>query len=666
MPKFSRIVSYTGFFLSLSMGYGQSGLRLPRIFSDHMVLQRGMEVPIWGWAKANEEVVLTFGKTEVKSRTNDQGKWELKLPPQQAGGPHSLVISSKKKSISLEDVWFGELWLCGGQSNMQYDLKTLKKDSAIAQSTNPQIRLFQVPRGLSFQPNEDLPYGEWQSCSPTTSGEFSAVAYFFGQKLHEELNVPIGLISSNYGGSVLETWLSKEAALGVPYYKEAVESLQFTEPKDTKRDVKRAYRFLRKSMGKLGEKATGLSSIQPKWAQPSYDDQSWGKIQIPGLWDEQGLNELDGTIWCRKEFELKNIEEDEDYLLSFSRVDDRALVFLNGQLLKEVELELKNNEIKAQLPRFLLKEGRNVICLKITDTGGPGGVWGPDSLLYIKGKQQRIDLAGEWKYRLDNRDIKLDIPGDKPNDMPTLLHNSMIHPLGPMAIRGAIWYQGESNADRGAEYQRLFKLLVMDWRRQFRREISFHFVQLANFKPNWYSANNSSWAELREAQRQSLDIAKTGMAVAIDIGEAYDIHPKNKEDVGLRLALNALALDYDMEIVYQGPMYQSLAIKEEGIMLSFSSTGTGLKSLDGKAINGFLIAGEDKKFKEAEAYIKGHQLLVYSKEVKNPVAIRYAWKDNPQGLNLVNSVNLPASPFRTDDWPLDSKDRIKVYYPFKH
>lgn len=617
---------------------------------------------MWGWAKPGAEVKLTLGDIKKEIRADQDGRWQINLPPQEAGGPFEISISSGFRQQTLKDVWFGEVWLCGGQSNMQYSLNSLDKDSAIANASNEMIKVFQVPRRLAFLPQEDMVRGNWETSSPNSVEEFSAVAYFFGKKLYEELQVPIGLISSNYGGTVLETWLSPQAASTVPYYREAVESLASTRQSSVKRSVRKAYRAMRKGMGKLNEKA--FQGGRATWASVDCDDSDWGEMTLPGLWDAKGLKEFDGSVWFRKEVFLEGLSEGENFTLNFGRFDDVARVWFNGEQWPRDEPP-QNNYINMSIPRSLVREGKNVISVRITDTGGPGGVWGQDTSIILASEERKIDLAGKWKFRLSNDDLSLDIPGDRPNDMPTLLYNSMIQPLTPLAMRGVIWYQGESNADRGWEYQKLFRLLVEDWRRQFERELSFYFVQLANYTPKWYSLNQRTWAELREAQLQSLEIPKTGMAVAIDIGDPQDVHPANKEDVGLRLALNALAKDFGQDLTYSGPMYRSMQVAGDSIRLFFDHVGKGLAARNDTVLMGFEVAGKDKKFRPATARIAGDEIILTSPEVPQPLAARYAWKDNPEEANLINQEGLPASPFRTDDWPLDSKGKVKKYFPFK-
>jgi len=640
-------------------------IRLPKIFSDHMVLQREEEIRFWGWAQPREEVFLEFEEEIYASRSNREGYWELSLPPQKAGGPHTLIFFSSNQRIILKDVLFGEVWLCSGQSNMEYSLAMLDKQAAMEAADKPKIRLFNVGKRLAFTPEQDLKKGRWKICSPGDVKDFSAVAYFFGKELQDSLEVPIGLIDASWGGTVLETWLSPEAASTVSYYREALNSLSKGKPKKVGRRITRMYKRLMKSMGKAD--AAGLIDDRALWAAPDYDDKKWGEMQLPGIWENQGLAELNGVVWFRKEVKLSSEEVGQEALLSLGKIDDSDMVWVNGVFVGGMEDGYKK-ERQYLLSDSLLKEGRNLIAVRVHDMGGKGGLGGPDSALFLKSTKGKKSLTGSWKYRISGREFSLVMPGSHPNDQPTLLFNGMIHPFKGFPMQGVIWYQGESNAWRGEEYRDLFKLLINDWRQQWKLDFSFYFVQLANWNDPRDQPHQDSWAELREAQAMALSLPKTGMAVSIDIGEADDIHPQNKEEVGRRLALHALAKDYGRALAFSGPIYEEMSILGDSIRLKFQHTQGGLKAgIQGqdKELMGFKIAGKDGRFYPAQASIRKGEVWVHSLAVRNPIAVRYAWTNNPTSANLYNDASLPAAPFRTDNWPLRSKGKTQGYIPLR-
>ncbi|GHT59832.1 9-O-acetylesterase [Bacteroidia bacterium] len=452
-------------------------IKLAKVFTDNMVLQQKTEAPVWGKATPEKEVKITtsWNNQTYKVKADKAGKWMVKVNTPNAGGPYSIVISDGK-SLTLNNILIGEVWICSGQSNMEMPLagwgKIKDYEKEIAEANYPNIRLLHVDKSASTKPLDDLvsTRNGWQACSPENIAAFSSTAYFFGRDLYKNLNIPIGLISTSWGGTIAEAWTSSESLEYMPDFKQALENMK---------------------------------------NQPA--------------------------------------------------------------------------EVKT----------------------------------------------------------------DNPNRV-TVLYNGMIHPLVPFAFQGAIWYQGESNASRAAQYKELFPLMIRDWRKAWGKDFPFYFVQLANFKDQKPEPAYSDWAELREAQLQTLHLDNTGMAVIIDIGDAKDIHPKNKQDVGLRLALNARAKTYHEKITYSGPVYESYKIYGDKIHILFSQAD-GLKTNDGSEIKGFAIAGSDHVFHWANAVIKGNEIIVSSPDVKFPVAVRYAWADNPV-CNLYNGANLPASPFRTDVW----------------
>jgi sialate O-acetylesterase len=481
---------------------------LPSVIGDHMVVQQDMRAPIWGWAEPGEKVSVTFQGETIRDKADEDGNWAVKLKKQDAGGPFTLTVEGEENTLKIEDVLVGEVWVCSGQSNMQWPV-TASRDAKkeIAAANYPELRLFQVERTVSDKPRRDCK-GAWVRCSPETVPDFSAAGYFFGRELHTELGQPVGMIHTSWGGTPAESWTTKET--------------------------------LAADFKPIADRWEHVLKVYPR-AKQKYDE-------ALAVWQEE--------------------------------------------------------------KKAAAKEGKKFTKQRPHGPQGPGHPWTP---------------AG--------------------------LYNAMIAPLIPYGIQGAIWYQGESNANRAYQYRELFPAMISDWRESWGQgAFPFYFVQLANFRERDETPVESEWAELREAQLMTLDLKNTGMAVAIDIGEADDIHPKNKQDAGKRLALNALAKVYDQDVEYTGPVFEKMKVEDGRVILTFSHAGDGLAAKGGE-LSGFAVAGEDRKFVWADGEIAGADTVVLKAEgVAEPVAVRYGWANNPE-CTLYNSAGLPASPFRTDDWP---------------
>ena len=583
------------------------------------------------------------GKT-VKTKAAKDGKWIAKLPAMEYGGPYTLSLKGKN-TVELTNVMIGEVWVCSGQSNMEFKVIQAKNSSdEIAEANYPNIRLFTVEKKISKTPLADLEKGEWTVCSPQTVPNFSAVGYFFGRKLNQDLNVAIGLINDSWGGTTAETWTSSETIKDDPDFKAKFNELQKYDFAQREVMIKEKVKAL--LGGTFSAKDNGL---ELGYEKANFDDNSWNTINSPGYWEKQGYAGLDGIAWMRKTFQLTKEQAASEVLVSIAKIDDADVCWVNGQ---EVgHSGFVGDERRYKVPASVLHEGTNVIALKVTDDRGDGGIWGNTEDLCVKTRNANISLVGPWKFKFTEvTNFNVDV---NPNDYPTLLFNGMINPIVPYGIRGAIWYQGEANADRAKQYQRIFPNLITDWRNHWKEgDFSFYWVQLANYMKPTDQPSESTWAELREAQTLTLKLPNTGMASAIDIGEGKDIHPKNKQDVGKRLALNALKTTYGKDIVYTGPTYQSMKVDGAKVTVTFNNTGSGLKVISKYGyINGFTIAGADHKFHWAKAtLVNNNTIVISSDEVSSPVAIRYGWADNPDDLNLFNSENLPANPFRTDSW----------------
>ncbi len=640
-----------------------SNIKLPALFTDNMVLQREMKMPVWGWADPGGKVAVSIDTLEAEAIAGDDGRWMARLGPLPAGGPYNLTVAGEE-TVKLTNVMVGEVWVCSGQSNMQWPARLGRRSAAdaeqeIAAAKHPNIRLFSVPMVTSFVPRDDCKSKGWAVCNPETVPEFSAVGYFFGRYLHKQLDVPVGLIQSAWGGTVAEAWTSESALKTLPDFKPKLARMAAILPRLD--EMEREYR--RKVAdweAALDGHDAGYWNNEPVWAEPGFDASGWESMDLPQVWENAGLERFDGFVWFRKEVEIPAADAGKPMTLRLGPINDMDRTWFNGTKVGSLEIPNRWNTPRVyDVSGDLVKPGRNVITVRVYDTGGNGGVCGNAEqlkLVVAGAEESAIPLAGPWLYKpgLDMRTVpgKPRPPAIRMNNpnVPTVLHNAMISPLIPYGIRGAIWYQGESNAGRAYQYRTLFPTMIQDWRANWEQgDFPFLFVQLANFQQVKPEPGDDEWAELREAQSMALSLPNTGMAVTIDIGEANDIHPRNKQDVGKRLGLAARAIVFDEKIVYSGPIYESMRVEGNAIRLRFNHVGGGLVA-KGEQLKGFAIAGDDRKFVWADARIEDDTVVVESDEVRNPVAVRYAWAINPV-CNLYNKDGLPASPFRTDDWP---------------
>ncbi|PKP10912.1 MAG: 9-O-acetylesterase [Bacteroidetes bacterium HGW-Bacteroidetes-4] len=627
-----------------------------QLFTDNLVLQQNSKVNIWGIADPGAKLTIkgSWG-SQTSCSADKSGKWLAKLATTEAGGPYELSISSGKINRTFTNLMLGEVWVCSGQSNMEMPLlgnwaHVNNAEQEAATADYPAIRLFTVQKNIAFNQIDTIGTQGWQVCDSNTVKDFSATAYFFGRKLHKKLDVPIGLIHTSWGGTVAEAWTSKQALLQMPDFAEQVEKISSL---DASRDslMKKFEADTRKMMQEIAAADPGFEGTNVRFAAPDLDDSNWMPIDFPKLWEETGLGNYDGSGWFRKTIMLTVAVAESELTLYYGAPDDYDEAWFNGVKVGENKEWGKQRVYK--IPKGVARVGKNVITLRVYDYTGGGGFMGePKDYQLVSDKGISISLAKGWKAKkgFDFEDIATRPVSLFDPNQPTVLYNAMIHPLIPYTIQGAIWYQGESNAGRAFQYRDLFKTMIQDWRSNWNQgDFPFYFVQLASYMPRNENPIDDTWAELREAQTLALELPNTGMAVTIDIGDAKDIHPGNKQDVGKRLALNALAKTYRMEIPYSGPMYQSHEIKGNSFELSFDFVYEGLSTSDGRKLTGFAIAGADKKFYWAEAKINGNKVMVSSAKVLEPVAVRYAWSSNPE-CNLVNSAGLPTSPFRTDNW----------------
>lgn len=631
------------------------------LFCDHAVLQRNVAVPVWGWTEPGATVTVNFAGQTLKAVADADGKWMVKLKPMPASAePRTLKVSSsaKQQSVSISDVLVGDVWLCSGQSNMEMGIELCKATNDILTANFPQIRLLTVPKQAVRTPLQTVDC-HWLPCSPETIqqgawGGFSAAAFYFGRDLYRQLNIPIGLIHSSWGGTIAEAWTSREGLQPLGDFDAA---LAMMEP--GKKQMQPAdYAVIYEAWCQAKDPGS-----RQHWEKITAAEDSWKTVSMPQPFEQAGLPDFDGIVWFRREIELPENWAGQALTLDLGPVDDIDTTWVNG--VKVGQMNRFDLFRSYAIPANVLKPGRNVVTVRVLDTGGIGGFTGQAGQMHLAPTNDKqatpVSLAGTWQMR-DSAPLS-QLPGmpplidDSNPNHPTLLYNGMIAPLLPFAIKGAIWYQGESNADRAQQYRRLLPALIKDWRARFGvGDFPFYIVQLAAFQATNAEPRDNNWAELREAQALTAQtVRNSGLAVAIDIGDANDIHPKDKQSVGHRLALCALAKDYGKKIEYSGPVYHSMSVTRDGIRLKFDHVDGGLVA-KGDKLTGFAIAGPDHKFVWADAVIQKNAVVVSSPKVPQPVAVRYAWDVNPV-CNLYNQSGLPAVPFRTDNWPMITAGR---------
>lgn len=652
--KTLRNLSVAVVLLLVSCFSAWSKITLPSLFTDAMVLQQKSEVLFWGKSDSKQNITITtsWNNKQYVFKANESGSWKTKVQTPKFGGPYTINIFDGE-TVTLKNILIGDVWVCSGQSNMEMPLagwgKINNYQEEIRNANYPNIRLLQVEHVTSNEPLDNAKIVNnkgWQVCNPENIAEFSSVAYFFAREINKKTNVPIGLIHTSWGGTIVEAWTSGESLSTTADFKEEVSELRKFSYNEMKANFDSKTKIWTKT---AFEKDKGFVNGQERWVSSDFDDLKWATMNLPEPFENTLLGNFDGVVWYRKTVSIPTSMAGKDLLLSLGPIDDFDITYFNGQ--KIAEGAGYNVPRKYTIPGSLVKAGKNTIAVRVFDTGGGGGIYDKNSKITLSLGSQEISLVGEWKYNIGlhlNELPPYPTPIDGPN-RPTVLYNAMINPFINFKIKGAIWYQGESNAERAEQYKRLFPLLIKDWRNKWNiGDFPFYFVQLANYmKKDEIPPQKSDWALLREAQYQTLALPNTGMAVTIDIGDAQDIHPKNKQDVGKRLSLIALNKDYKLKDEFSGPVFKEQKIATNKVILSFNHDN-GLK-INGEKLEGFAIAGEDKKFYWAAAKIENGKVILTSEKVPNPVAVRYGWGNNPS-TNLTNKSNLPASPFRTDTW----------------
>lgn len=622
-------------------------IRLPKLISDGMVLQRNEKLKVWGWAESGEKIRIRFQGKNYSGTTEENGKWEITLPEFQAGGPYEMTISGKRDKLSIKDILIGDVWMCTGQSNMVHylDLHKERYQREIEQANYPQIRQFLVPTNAVLTgPVEDVHEGSWNEANPQNVLRFSVVAYFFAKNLYDQYQVPIGLINSSVGGTPIEAWTSAEGLKEFPTMQETIERNKDTTHVNLQNRIAQqaSQEFYRNLPSDAG------MTESPKWFQPEYKTQNWGTLNIPGYWEDQGIDNLNGVVWYRKEINIPAGMVGKMAKVALGRIVDADQLWINGKQVGNTTYQYPQR--RYSVPEDLLKAGKNTFVIRVTNQGGKGG-FVPDKPYYLATDTDTLDLKGYWHYKVGSAYPNTPSPsgGISLIHQPSALFNGMIAPFTNFPVKGILWYQGESNAGRPKQYAELQPAQIKDYRTKWNNdELPFLLVQLPNFMEVNYIPSESSWAELRSSQLKSLNVPNTGMAVTIDLGEWNDIHPGNKKPIGDRLALAARKLAYDEEVFYSGPIFKSAFVEDGKVELTFDHVGSGLISKDNQPLRWFSLAGADGQFHWARAEIKNNSIVLRNEKVKNPIKVRYAWADNPENVNFYNKEGLPASPFEAE------------------
>jgi sialate O-acetylesterase len=606
-----------------------------------MVIQRQKPIVVWGSAKAGTRVTVRFGGKSGRTTATADGSWKTTLPATPAGGPFTLTIEAGGQRRELRDVLVGDVWLASGQSNMEFEVAGANNAAAeIASAHDSLIRQFKIPISWSNTPERELAGGAWSPADPEHVGRFSAVAYFFARDLRKSVRVPIGIINSTWGGSAIETWLSRRAQ-GLS------DSAWVAMLRADEQRQEQILAALRAKLGALPERDEGLAGTRAVWADPALDDESWSRMRVPSYWEGNGYESMDGVAWYRLAIDIDSARIKDGATLEMDAIDDDDITWMNG-----VEIGRTNGyNVRRvyRIPASVLRANRNVLVVRVTDGGGGGGINAPVTLRFPD--KTSVVLGGDWRFKVGAVAFRAD--GQRVNKIPTVTYNRMIHPILPFAIKGVLWYQGESNANnmqQARAYRGQFASLITSWRREFAQDLPFFWIQLPNYNPaDSVPPTEATWSTQRESMEAALSLPKTGQVVTIDLGGGDQLHPRNKQDVGARLARVVRKVAYGQNVIASGPTYRSHVVRGDTVVVSFANVAAGLK-MRGDALGGFAIAGDDHRWVWANAKIDGTRVLVWSASVRNPIAVRYAWANNPDRANLYNAEGLPAAPFRTDKW----------------
>ena len=627
-----KTIYFYFFILKLTSSSIYSQISLPPFFSDHMVLQQGEEITIWGKASPKEEITGFFRGEIRKTKASNDGKWRLVFINASSGGPYNLKLLGNN-TIELNNVFVGEVWFCSGQSNMGWPLyKSENGINEIEQSQHDKIKLFNVKRSMSGIPTKELdPKNKWTTCNSKTTKNFSAVAYYFARELYKRLEVPIGLIHSSWGGSSIESWMSAD---DFSNDKSKHELLQKIKTLDLNK-LEQEYKVAEKKYNLYLDEAD-LGTKQ-NWQSVNYDYSTWKNIQLPNVWRNTNLKNRVGVVWVSKSIFLTAEDASNDLLLSFGLIDNEDITYFNGYKIGSI----KKNDISRKyiVSKELLKKGKNVITVRIKNPLDIGGFRSGKDSLYLQTISAKISLAGTWKYRVGTNEINQPPDRVHPKYLPSSLYNAMLYPFFDFKIRGVIWYQGESNVSNPNEYSKLFPKMIQDWRKNWQKKIPFLFVQLPN------RANMGiKLVNFREAQNQALNLDLVGMIPTIDIGDDYNVHPANKHDVGYRLAVASDFLVYNPKILGHYPKIINSLTKSKSVLFYFDQT---ILNKGSSKIKGFEIFKDGVFVSNTEAQLLDNKTVaVLNSSIDYPIEIRYLWKDAPSEVSIYNNIKMPLPPFR--------------------
>jgi sialate O-acetylesterase len=641
----NEILVYSIFLIFFQQVSCLGQIRPANIFSDNMVLQREIEIPIWGKATAGEKITINLDFVNVSTIASTNGNWELRLPAFDAGGPYDLIIKGKKDSIVFKNILVGDVWFASGQSNMEHPMKGWEWiphsavdnfEEEIKDSEYPEIRLFTVPKFPALVKQDDLIEGKWEIAGPEYVSGFSSTAWFFAKELYQKLKVPIGIIHSSWGGTPISTWISGES---VDQFKSSVNFPAITdkfEKNEWAEKVAESIETHRMRRNQISYPKTGLSE---EIVIAGYDDSDWQQVD---LLDEN--NCFGNILWLRKKIFLPQKLHGEPLKLSMGFFNRQSHVFFNGT---KIGYFLYPKPVLIEIPTELIRIGENILTIRVAQPWGESQIIGDKDQFFISNPEGSFYMSISNKWRANDQLEPIVQAVKSYQNSPSFLFNGMVAPVVPYGLKGFIWYQGESDTGRPFLYEQMFQQLILEWRKLWKQgDLPFLFVQVSNIHlSHEFEKDNASWSLLREAQEKALSLPHTGMVVSIDIGDPYDIHPKNKQDFGHRLALQAFNVAYGQPILADGPLYQSHQIKRDTVIIKLQVKSHPLSHIDHKDECGYEIAGKNGAFHLAKVFLKNNEVHLTSPKVKDPIAVRYAWGNNPKSC-IFNKAGLPLAPFR--------------------
>lgn len=645
-------------FCLAQLTYAQAKISLPYFFSDNMVIQRDKPVKLWGWSATKKEFSIELASVKKKVKPAKDGSWKIEFPAIKAGGPYQINFEGDTV-FSLKNILIGDVWFASGQSNMEWNVsQSFNSAYELSVADDPNIRCFSVPKKIGSAPLNSISAGKWIEATYEQAAKISGVAYFFAKNIRASQHVPIGIINAVWGGTAIESWTSIESIGTHPDFAEKAKAV--IESRNTSNSIEVLQKL---SADERREWETKIQSIDrgyiEKWYSPEFKPQGWHSLLAPGYWEDNGLPDFDGVVWMNKTFYVPPSMINKRLVLNLEVINDNDITWING---KEVGRITWNEGRRIyDIPTGLLHEGENKLVVRVLNRAGKGGFKSKKEYdlciqeLMKSREALTIPLDGQWLFKetLPISEYPKEPEVRVTNALPSCIYNTMIAPFRDLPVKGFIWYQGETNSWRAYQYRSLFPLMINDWRKQFSQgDLPFLFAQLAGFTALTPNPEESYLAELREAQTMALQLPNTGMVVTIDVGNPYDVHPTNKQEVGRRFALEAERTVYGKPELQTSPTYKSMRVEGNKIYISFTNAANGLK-VQGERLGGFAISGDDKKFVWGDARIEGNEVVVSSDRIQNPVAVRYAWTGSPvesNNANLYNKEGLPASPFRTDNW----------------